>query len=71
MGLDVWFREDVVRVLAAVAVARDGLTPAERTLLQAICTGFDLRSSEVLPPEVQVIEQLPAASEGDGVDGRR
>ena len=32
MGLDVWFREDVARILAAVAIARDGLTSDERTL---------------------------------------
>ena len=48
MGLDVWFREDVARILAAVAIARDGLTSDERTLLAAICAGFGMSLAEVL-----------------------
>ena len=47
MGLDVWFREDVARILAAVAIARDGLTSDERTLLAAICAGFGMSLAEV------------------------
>ena len=48
MGLDVWFREDVARILAAVAIARDGLTTDERTILAAICAGFGISLAEVL-----------------------
>ncbi len=51
MGLDVWFREDVTRILTAVAIARDGLTSDERTLLAAVCAGFGLSLAEVFPPE--------------------
>lgn len=51
MGLDVWFREDVLRILAAVAIARDGLTTDEHTLLAAIGAGFGISLAEVLPPE--------------------
>ncbi len=63
MGLDVFFREDAARILAAVAIARDGLTTDERTILAAICAGFGLEPSEVLPPPV--IMQLPARREVD------
>lgn len=59
MGLDVWFREDVTRILLAVAIARDGLTADERTILVAICAGFGLSPAEVLPDERQVVA-LPA-----------
>jgi hypothetical protein len=48
MGLDVWFREDVARILAAVVIARDGLTTDERTVLAAICAGFGISLAEVL-----------------------
>jgi hypothetical protein len=48
MTLDVWFREDVARILAAVAIARDGLTSDERTFLAAICAGFGMSLAEVL-----------------------
>ncbi len=51
MGLDVWFREDVARILTAVAIARDGPTSDERTLLAAVCAGFGISLAEVLPPE--------------------
>ena len=67
MGLDVWFREDVARILAAIAIARDGLTSDERTILAAICAGFGVSLAEVLtmdgsavPLERQAIMQLPA-----------
>ena len=63
MGLDVWFREDVARILAAVAIARDGLTSDERTILAAICAGFGLSLAEVLPPERRAVMQLPAMAE--------
>ena len=62
MGLDVWFREDVARIMAAVAIARDGLTSDERTLLAAICAGFGISLAEVLQPERQAIMQLPATA---------
>ncbi len=55
MGLDVWFREDVARILAAVAIARDGLTTDERTILAAICAGFGISLAEVLPAERQAV----------------
>ena len=55
MGLDVWFREDVARIMAAVAIARDGLTSDERTILAAICAGFGLSLAEVLPPERRAV----------------
>ena len=58
MGLDVWFREDVARILAAVAIARDGLTTDERTVLAAICAGFGISLAEVLPAE------RPAVTDG-------
>ncbi len=63
MGLDVWFREDVARILAAVAIARDGLTSDERTILAAICAGFGLSPDDVVPPERQAMMQLPALAE--------
>ena len=59
MGLDVWFREDVARIMAAVAIARDGLTSDERTLLAAICAGFGMSLAEV----------LTIAMDASGVDG--
>ena len=60
MGFDMWFREDVARILAAVATARDGLTADERTLLAAICAGFGMSLAEVLPPEMMAIIDLPS-----------
>jgi hypothetical protein len=63
MGLDVWFREDVARILAAVAIARDGLTSDERTILAAICAGFGISLAEVLPPEQRAVLQLPSRAE--------
>jgi len=60
MGLDVWFREDVARILAAVAIARDGLTTDERTILAAICAGFGMSVAEVLPPERQAVITMDA-----------
>ncbi len=63
MGLDVWFREDVARILAAVAIARDGLTSDERTLLAAVCAGFGMSLADVLPPERRMIMQLPVVVE--------
>jgi hypothetical protein len=63
MGLDVWFREDVARILAAVAIARDGLTSDERTILAAICAGFGISLAEVLPPEQRAVLQLPSMAE--------
>ena len=70
MGLDVWFREDVARILAAIAIARDGLTSDERTILAAICAGFGVSLAEVLtmdgsavPLERQAIMQLPPMAE--------
>jgi hypothetical protein len=51
MGLDVWFREDVQRILSAVAAARDGLTTDERTVLAAVCAGFGISLAEILPAE--------------------
>ncbi len=63
MGLDVWFREDVARILAAVAIARDGLTSDERTLLAAIGAGFGLSLAEILPPERRAVLQLPATAQ--------
>jgi hypothetical protein len=63
MGLDVWFREDVARILAAVAIARDGLTSDERTILAAIGAGFGISLAEVLPPEGQAVMQLPSTAE--------
>jgi hypothetical protein len=61
MGLDVWFREDVARIMAAVAIARDGLTSDERTLLAAICAGFGISLAEVLPLERRAITAKPSA----------
>ena len=58
MGLDVFFHEDVARILAAVAIARDGLTSDERTILEAICAGFGVRLAEVLTDE-RVVMLLP------------
>ncbi len=63
MGLDVWFREDVTRILTAVAIARDGLTSDERTVLAAICAGFGMSPADVLPPERPAMMQLPALAE--------
>ncbi len=63
MGLDVWFREDVARILAAVAIARDGLTSDERTLLAAIGAGFGLSLAEILPSERRAMLQLPATAQ--------
>jgi hypothetical protein len=63
MGLDVWFREDVARILAAVAIARDGLTSDERTILAAIGAGFGISLAEVLPPEERAVMQLPSTAE--------
>ena len=74
MGLDVWFREDVARILAAVAIARDGLTSDERTVLAAICAGFGMSPADVLPPERQAILQLPTMAEqpaGEEREGAR
>ncbi len=62
MGLDVWFREDVARILAAVAVARDGLTTDERTILAAISAGFGISLAEILPAERPAVMQLPATA---------
>ena len=59
MGLDVWFREDVARILAAVAIARDGLTTDECTVLAAICAGFGISLAEVLPPERRAVRAQP------------
>ena len=77
MGLDVWFREDIARIMAAVAIARDGLTSDERTLLAAICAGFGLSLAEVLPAERQVVTakpsivmQLPALTEQPAAEER-
>ena len=70
MGLDVWFREDVARILAAVAIARDGLTSDERTILAAICAGFGLSLAEVLPPERRAVMQLPALAEQSAAQER-
>ncbi len=64
MGLDVWFREDVARILAAVAIARDGLTSDERTLLAAIGAGFGLSLAEILSSERRAMLQLPATAQG-------
>lgn len=58
MSLDVWFREDVERLVRAVARARGGLTTDERTVLEAICDGFGLEPAEILPKEKRL---LPAA----------
>ena len=67
MGLDVWFREDVTRILAAVAIARDGLTSDERTLLAAICAGFGISLAEVLTSTTNAsgatMMQLPVIAE--------
>ncbi len=60
MGLDVWFREDVARILTAVAIARDGLTSDERTILAAIGAGFGIGLAEVLPPGNQMITAEPS-----------
>ena len=59
MGLDVWFREDVARILSAVAIARDGLTSDERTILAAIAAGFGISLAEVLPPAQREVMVLP------------
>ncbi len=53
--------QDVTRILTAVAIARDGLTADERTLLAAICAGFGLSLAEVLPVERQAITAEPSA----------
>lgn len=67
MGLDVWFREDVVRNLSAVTRAtargdRANLTADECILLAAICDSFGLKLADVLPPERQAAQ----GAEGEG-----
>ena len=59
MALDVFFHEDVTRILRAVVIARYGLTTDERTILEAICAGFGVRLAEVLPPEQRAVMVLP------------
>lgn len=73
MSLDVWFREDVTRILTAVAVARDGLTTDERTILAAVCAGFGLSLTEVIPQERRLFLSKPVRefvmlSDGDEVE---
>jgi len=58
MGLDVWFREDVIRTLSMVPILRGNLTSDELIILAAICAGFGVRLAEVLPPE-QAVMVLP------------
>jgi hypothetical protein len=73
MGLDVWFREDVARILAAVAIARDGLTTDERTILTAICAGFGVSLAEVLavPKGGCALPAGPKAADGSAVPPER
>lgn len=62
MGLDVWFREDVTRILTAAVIARNGLTAEERVLLAAICSGFGVSLREALPDEAApavIVEGCP------------
>ncbi len=73
MGLDVWFREDVARVLAAVAIARDGLTTDECTIFAAICAGFGISLAEVLtiPRGGCALPTGPRAVDGSAVPPER
>ncbi len=61
MTLDVWFPEDVERIIRVVAIARNGLTSDERLILSAIAAGFGLQLDDILPQERRVIVQLPAS----------
>jgi hypothetical protein len=51
MGLDVFFHEDIARILLDVAVARGELTADEKTILEAVAAGFGIELLEVLPAE--------------------
>ncbi len=75
MGLDVWFREDVQRIIKAVVIARDGLTTDDVIILSAIGAGFGLELRDVLPPnqkqDAGVVLVLPVAKEGQNRGGGR
>lgn len=61
MGLDLWFRNDVRRILIAIATAAHSVSGGENTeymrgyydALQAVASGFGLRPDLDFPSETE------------------
>jgi hypothetical protein len=66
MGLDVWFREDVTRILQAVILARGILTTDEQTILQAVAAGFGIELTEILCNRNEPLKLREKGNNGNG-----
>jgi hypothetical protein len=66
MGLDLWFRADVIRILAALASAGSDRHPAYHAALRDVGLAFGLHEADHHRAVIVSRDTQPALGDGEG-----